>query len=196
MGYKIPDVAIEARRSQVAALMQRLARPTCRRIADALARLDPPIHVGRQTVSRDMRAIKEAWQQQRHTDVDAWVARELEKIQMVEQEAWAALAASKGTVLTRVDTLARPRDENGMPVMGAGQVVVGSTETRKEQNADPRYMGVILKCSEQRARLLGLNRDSLDVTSGGLPVKVTLNIGDNTPVDKLPGPLGIVPTGD
>lgn len=168
---------IENRRRRIAVLLCTLARPSVRRIREALAKSSDPITVGKSTIDRDIKAIRAEWREARMGDMDVYIGAELEKLRLLEEEAWAGLHNSKGS-LTETTTTTRQ-----VPVLQAdGEIGMHAEITiqRKEieQNVDPRFMRTLVDAQRRRADLLGLDAPKgLDVTSGGQAVKFTVDIG-------------------
>ena len=102
------------------------------------------------TVKKDVEIIRNEWLEKRNDKYDAWMMREIEKIDLVEKQAWEEWHRSKLDAETRI-TEAEADDEE------MGKLAPKKATVKKQgQTADPRYMDIILKCSDQRAKLLGL----------------------------------------
>lgn len=165
---------IEARRRQVAALLLTMHNPSVRRIADALAQMDPPFVVAKSTVGRDIQACREEWRAERVRDVDEWVSSELARLSLAEEQLWRAMRKSSAPSRK---TLVRSR-----------QVLVGDevrtltntwTETT-EREADPRYFKVLVDIVDRRSKLLGLDRPrSIDLNAFG--AVFTVDLGNSGP---------------
>jgi len=106
--------------------------------------------VSYETVKKDVEIIRNEWLEKRNDKYDAWMMREIEKIDLVEKQAWEEWHRSKLDAETRI-TEAEADDEE------MGKLSPKKATVKKQgQTADPRYMDIILKCSDQRAKLLGL----------------------------------------
>lgn len=171
------DVKIEKRRHQVAILLSTMARPSVRRIQDALANLSEPIAVGKSTVDRDIRAIRDEWKVDRLADMDIVIGGELEKLKMIEERTWHALQRS---MLPTDDVQTKTRR---VPVRNAeGELevrdVVDTIVTHREGRLDPRLVRSLVEVQDRRAKLLGLDAPKgLDLTSGGKTLSFTVDIG-------------------
>lgn len=96
----------------------------------------------RTTVSIDLVLIRAEWRNSALCNMNSLVERELERIDRIEVEAWAAWERSQ---------------------LPAESVTTTADETRKTvegQSGDPRYLQIALKCVEDRRRLLGLDAPS------------------------------------
>jgi hypothetical protein len=96
------------------------------------------------TVCTDLKKIRKEWRESRIRDFDEAVARELEKIDRLEREAWEAWKRSR-----------EPLESTRVVSDGAGgkkaQKVV------RQRDGDPRFLEQIHKCIATRRALLGLD---------------------------------------
>jgi transposase len=105
-------------------------------IADEL-KVDPA------TVSRDIQAIRENWRASALFDYSTAIGRELALLDAVEKEAWAEYLKSKeATVKDTRESIAN--------------VGVKVSVTKTTRTGDPRYLAIVMECSEKRAKLMGL----------------------------------------
>lgn len=177
---------IELRRRHVARFLATMARPSVRRIRDALLQLREPIEVTKSTVQRDIDACKAEWRAERLADMDEIIGKELLKLALAEEQLWAAASSSARPV---TETQTRQREvlvpvavEGGGTVQEVRQLT--STFTQQvDREADPRYFRGLVDVFERRARLLGLDRAS----SGGFKaqlkdgaVEVEFSLGENS----------------
>ena len=102
--------------------------------------------VTRQTISKDLAAVRAEWRAGRLRDADDWLTLELAKIDHLERTLWRAWYHSGGG-----DAVV-PVDGNSDASVASGQAGARSTRT-----GDPRFLASILRCLERRARLLGLD---------------------------------------
>jgi hypothetical protein len=133
------ELAIESRRSQVA----RLFLQGVKRQGELASRLG----VDRSTVSRDLKVLNTRWREAAVHDLDAAKGQELERIDLLEQEYWAAWEASKQERQT--STTEQTTDAEGERLRAGIRKV--------EQTGDPRYLAGVQWCIEQRAKILGLH---------------------------------------
>lgn len=103
------------------------------------------------TISQDRRALLDMWQTVVEADVIEIVARELHKLEMQEAELWDAWQMSK--MATEDDSREWNEKANGTQ---AGVTTI--RERRISRVPEAKYMDLILKCQERRAKLLGLDK--------------------------------------
>ena len=95
-------------------------------------------HVGvsQQTVSNDLKAIQNEWRNSSVRDFDAVRDKELEKLDRVERESWAAWERSQKPVQSAVVSSGGDRQK--------------TQKTVKEQHGDPRYLEQMSRYHEIR----------------------------------------------
>ncbi len=128
------SLAVIERRQQVAQLY--LQGWTQQAIAKQL-------EVVQSTICYDLQQIRKEWRLSAIRDFDDARAMELQRIDRIEREAWAAWERSQKPLQTAVIT-----------GQGAGE------RTRKcltNQYGDPRFLDIVHKCIAQRRALLGLD---------------------------------------
>ena len=106
------------------------------------------------TVSEDKQALTAEWKQRARFNIEEHIAIELKKIAQLEQEAHEGFEKSKRekrvASVTKRSTL-------------IGEETVASATQIDREEGDPRFLTIILNCSEKRIKLLGLDRrDTLD----------------------------------
>ena len=103
------------------------------------------LEVSQATVSRDLDEVRAEWRQAATFDFDEARACELQKIDLIEREAWAAWQRSQtplsGIVRTDRDGARGPSHRSSL----------------KNSHGDPRYLDLVNKCVAQRCLLLALN---------------------------------------
>lgn len=125
------------RQARVADLL--LQSKTYRQIAQA-------VKVGStRTIHTDVQAVLAFWKAKQYASIDQWVAQELEKIGRVEAEAWEAWARSQADAVSVTEKTGGKEGDT-------------TSETRKGQVGDGRFLDIVLNCVERRAKLLGLNK--------------------------------------
>lgn len=131
--------------------------------AEVMKRLDLPSY-SLQTVKRDVDALLKEWKENRLEDTDKRISSELARIDLVIKEAWEMWEKSKE------DYEKKKAKQKGIPKTDDQGVQVGVVTTYQEmQNeeyrarGDARYLDIIIRCIERRCRLLGLDRESIDV---------------------------------
>lgn len=114
-------------------------------------------------VSKHLKKVQARWQSEQVDNLAATRLRELAKIDETEREAWLAWERSKRDAEER-RKLVQEEDEGED---GGIVTKITTEEKHKGQCGDPRYLEVICKCREQRAKLYGLYSD------------VNIHVGDN-----------------
>ena len=111
----------------------------------------------RSVISRDLKAIRALWLEQSIESYDAAKARELAKIDRVEQEAWTSFFLSREP---REVTITEQTEGGDMPD-AQGQLVPRSptrraSVRREGQVGQAVFLATIQKCIDQRVEILGL----------------------------------------
>lgn len=104
------------------------------------------IGVTQQQISYDLKIIRKRWREAQIRSYNEHVELQLAKIDQAEREYWAAWAATKGE--ESIETT-----EKGMTPKGEIDKV---SVRRRKTHGTPAYMDGILKCIEQRSKLLQL----------------------------------------
>ena len=131
----------EERRARVARMLLTTERPTASKIAEVIG-------VSRAMVIKDMREIREEWRKSRYASQDEAVAREVERLAMVEREAWSAVAQCR-----------KPRTVKQTKTYknAAGATVEEVTFEEHQHLSSAQHLRIILGCVERRSKLLGLD---------------------------------------
>jgi len=123
-----------------------------------------------QTISNDLKRIREAWLTSALMDFNEAKAQELARIDQVEREAWAAWERSQ-------------EDAESKKMVEAGSNTRYEAQT-KGQTGDPRFLELVMKCVDRRCKILGVDapvRQELTGIAGGLiEIKVTYDDDDGT----------------
>jgi predicted transcriptional regulator len=147
------EFAVAHRRMQVAELyLKGLSQPA---IAEQLG-------VSQPTVSGDLKAIQQQWRASDIRNFEERRAMELQKIDLVEREAWDAWERSK-----------KPAQSATVTGAGNGQ---HTRKSVKNQIGDPRFLEQVNKCISQRRDLL-----ALDVQPAAKPLETHFNA--NVPIE-------------
>jgi uncharacterized protein YjcR len=129
-------VAIAKRREQVADLYVK----GCTQVAIA-----EKLSLSQATISYDLKFIQQKWKESCVRDFDLARQRELEKLDKLEREAWAAWERSQ-------------RPSQGATVREGKPGANGTTtKAMKQRDGDPRFLDVIHRCITSRRALLGLD---------------------------------------
>lgn len=139
--------------------------PTQRDIAEKMG-------LDQATVSRELKAIRDAWAESAKADVAVIIAAELQKLDRLEVEALAEWERSKKDYTKKV-VEDKPTGKGGSGGRSA-KIETGG------QCGDPRYLNVLLGIQERRAKLLGTDKPakvapvSPDGTSPATPAAMAL----------------------
>lgn len=101
------------------------------------------------TISTDLGAIIALWQKQATVDLAAHFAVELKKINQTEADARESFEKSK-----KVKRVASVTKRSNL----TGEETVSSATQIEREEGDPRFLAIITKCTDQRMRLLGLDK--------------------------------------
>lgn len=155
-GKSVKKSAIAVRREQVGELY--LKGMTAAAIAEQLG-------VSRRTVDRDLKTAYDAWSASRAEAIETVQAQELAALHLLAREAWRGWELSKQEGVS--EKLSKAEDEKQTPsaARGAGQGNAGQAgkaggvkkraeRTTRSQHGDPRFLILVMKCIERRARLL------------------------------------------
>lgn len=121
---------------------------------EVMARLGLSSYSSR-TISKDIKRLLAEWREQRLTDTDELMQKELAVIDDIIKEAWIAWNKSK------TDKTQRSAKQKGVPGeedSGTDVVTLQMEQATKELicYGDPRYLDVIDKQAKERRKLLGL----------------------------------------
>ena len=122
--------------------------------------------LGVKTVWSDVQRLLKEWQDERLENTEDRITAELARIDLVIKEAWMAWEKSKE------DYDRRSKSGEFTPKKDKQGVVVTMDIIRQFQNeaqercyGNPKYLDVILKAMEQRCKLLGLSKMSMEVNA-------------------------------
>ncbi len=174
-------VRVEARRTKVSELY--LSGHTIGQIALMLTP-EFPTPSGRpilyQSISKDLKAIRQQWRSSAIRNFDDAKAMELAKIDQVEVEAWEAWRRSIGvhTVVTVKTTTVEAVREGEADIPADERI-----EKSESLAGDPRYLERIQKCVDQRMQLLDL--------AGPIRVDASMHGPDGGPIETKSDVAGI-----
>lgn len=102
------------------------------------------------TVFNDINEVLAEWKKERFSDIESYIQLELKKLDKMEVELWEAWEKSKKE--KRKTTI------NG-GVIDDNRIRGGVLDKRQieDNNGNPRYLDLLLKVQERRAKLLGYN---------------------------------------
>lgn len=130
-------IALTRRREQVADLYLRGMTQTS--IAEQLG-------ITQSTVCTDLKRIREAWLESAVRDFDLAREKELQKLDRIEREAWAAWERSQ-----KPQQSAKFRE---------GSNAERGEKTVRNQYGDPRFLDQVQKCIASRRAMLGLDKQT------------------------------------
>ena len=130
------------------------------------------------TVFMDINQVLIEWKKERFDEIDKYIQLELKKLDKMEVELWDAWDKSKSG--KRKTKIVGGEIKNGA-------ISGGSLDNRQleDTNGDPRYLDLLLKVQERRAKLLGYNAPvKVDVYSA--PPKEESPAGAKYDINALP----------
>lgn len=116
--------------------------------------------ISQMTVSRDLKLLQEMWRQSAVNDIETAKHRELEKIDVLESEAWNAWLRSQADAETETIT-----------DVGMGDKPITKRE-RKGQTGNAQYLATVQWCIAQRCKILGIEAPAKQELAGTLEIKV------------------------
>lgn len=139
---------------------------------EVMARLDLPSYSLR-TVSKDVNKLLEEWRETRIDNTDLALQLELERLDSIVKEAWAAWEKSK------TDYERKKAKQQGIPGNSEEEngIITVKLEQQKEEvicYGDPRYLDIIHKALIERRKLLGLYAPEKKDISGGMSFSALL----------------------
>lgn len=139
---------------------------------EVMARLDLPSYSLR-TVSKDVNKLLEEWRETRIDNTDLALQLELERLDSIVKEAWAAWEKSK------TDYERKKAKQQGIPGSSEEEnsIITVKLEQQKEEvicYGDPRYLDIIHKALIERRKLLGLYAPEKKDISGGMSFEALL----------------------
>lgn len=117
------------------------------------------------SITKDIKAIHTEWKEDRLSDFDDMMQKELMRLDLVENQAW--IAWEKSIEDTHQKSIKQT----------TGDLGERTEKAQKELTmlGNPRYLDIMLKCSQQRSELLGLNAaKKLDHTTNGKEIQGTV----------------------
>jgi transcriptional regulator with XRE-family HTH domain len=119
------------------------------------AEIAQAVGLAQSTVSKELRTIREFWRESTLVDVDALLAKEVARIDLIELEYWQAWEASK--------TLIQPRQVYDQ---GTGEWTTEIVEIPDARPGDPRFLEGVRRCVRDRIEFLELGPpERLEITT-------------------------------
>jgi hypothetical protein len=126
------------------------------------ARIGEYLEINQSTVCRELKKIKAAWKAESVRDYDLHVDMQLHRLALVEVEYWSGWERSQ---VAKEQSLSEKMAE--VASGGDGKTKVQRrTETRI---GDPRFLEGLLKCNQERSKLLNLYPASSTASLGSSP---------------------------
>ena len=131
--------------------------------------------LGVKTVWSDVQRLIKEWQDERLENTEDRITAELARIDLVIKEAWTAWEKSKEDYdrRTKSGEFTPKKDKQGV-VVTMDIIRQFQNEAQERCYGNPKYLDVILKAMEQRCKLLGLSRMSMEVnaaTNGSIEIR-------------------------
>lgn len=118
------------------------------------------------TVKSDVDTLLREWQENRLEDTDKKITSELARIDLVIREAWDMWEKSK------LDYEKKKGKQHGKPTFDEDGVQIGVKTSWQElcneefrACGDSRYLDIIIRCIERRCKLLGLDKETVDINA-------------------------------
>lgn len=108
------------------------------------------------TIARDLEAVKAGWRRQMLDDWATHKARELAALDEMERQAWAAWESSKRGTTRHQKWL--KNEELSLGEAASKPVPVRATTITRNQHGKPACMKQLLRISDRRVKLLGLDK--------------------------------------
>lgn len=127
------------------------------------ARSGIPYQITQRTISRDIRRIQERWRDTYPEDYAQAIRTELNRLEIMEAEAFEAWQRSKETKETSLANQINTgkfriiKDKDGKEIRREEIIKTSVRSVRQEQDPNPRYLEVMLQCQARRAKLLGID---------------------------------------
>lgn len=148
------------------------------------------VGVKQQQISQDLAAIRKDWETSALVDFNEAKAKELAKIDLLEQTYWDAWFKSLEPIKKSTKKMSGKVDK-AKGATGQLPSTFDTTDVVEQRLGDPRYLDGIQKCIQKRCELLGLDAPlriaETDVEGKGI-MRRTWVIQDNTASGRVPAP--------
>jgi|688.fasta_scaffold239219_2 hypothetical protein len=131
------------------------------------------VGVSQGQVNHDLKLIQQRWRESSIMDMNEAKQRELERLDLLEREYWAAWEQSKNE-RTKARQESDGKSKDGKPN------VVRATMEREQRDGNPAFLAGVMSCIERRCKLLGLDAPAKAELTGkdGGPIKTEANKPD------------------
>lgn len=137
------------------------------------------------TVSRTLKSLQSEWQSRSIMNIDERKRMELERIDLVEREAWVAWDKSKGKRTEQL-TRSKGRPSKQDPTKMEMQPQIDVQNKQWESDGDPKYLSIVMQCVERRCKILGIDAPIKTADyqlSAQTPKPILRRIAAGVPVD-------------
>lgn len=107
-------------------------------------------------VRHDAEKLREGWRTNALINVGDMINMELARLDLIERQCWEAWEASKQEFTRQVQKIG-PANRNGKQKKIPSVEIIGGLMQKENRHGDPRYLALILHCSAERRKLLGLD---------------------------------------
>jgi hypothetical protein len=108
-------------------------------------------------VRYDAGVIQKQWVEEYLTDINEMKAKELARIDVIEQEAWEAWERSKRTIAKTEKEQVENEQIDKSDTMYQKHRKTRAKKTEQERDADKEFMKIIQWCVDKRCEILGIN---------------------------------------
>lgn len=115
------------------------------------AKIAEYLELGQPMISKELTKIKADWKQQTTQDYNLYVSEELHRLAMIESEYWQGWQRSQ-----EVKELTLQEKLIGEATAGSGDTRTKAQKKTESRIGDVRFLEGLLKCCDQRAKLLDL----------------------------------------
>jgi len=137
------------------------------------------------TIYKDLQQCLVDWKKERFDNIDKYVDKELKTLDKLEAEAWQAWERSTLTKEKKKERKNSDRPKNGQAEERNADYYGYNEVTTESLSGDPRFLDMILKCQQRRAKLLGYDAP-LKVDFGKSPID---DESENYDINDIPNEL-------
>lgn len=118
------------------------------------------IGISRSQVAEDMGVIRKEWLKSTLIDFNEAKAKELVKLDKLEEEAWKAWKESKKVKETKLLDFTGKKDADGKPQVSKMNL------KKEDQTGNPQYLAMVKDCIKRRCDILGFDAPKKEEHSG------------------------------
>lgn len=118
------------------------------------------LNISASTAYEEYKVVEHRWRIASYHAINALKSRELARLDVVEDEAWAAWRRSQQ------DTTEMTQDYTGS---GETRVLMGTKAKRVGRDGDARFLKIVVDCIDRRIKILGLEEDTRGATPSDTP---------------------------